>query len=166
LEGAPPYKPLSREKYNNRVSAINKQSVNLLQNLGAWEHIESVRCKPIMQMQVWDAVSGESIEFSHTNFADSVAYIVENDLILEGLYKQLNNLSNVRVQNKSSVESCKLIKDGADKNSVKLKSGEEMQCDLLVSIYFFNSLLNEVIHLIISSTLFVSCDTFVSNSLT
>jgi ubiquinone biosynthesis monooxygenase Coq6 len=134
LEGAPPYQPLSREKYNNRVSAINRQSVNLLRNLGAWEHIESVRCKQIMQMQIWDAISGEAIEFSHTNFADSVAYIVENDLILEGLYKQLSDLTNVRVQNRSSVESCNLIKDGLEKNSVKLKTGEEMSCDLLVSV--------------------------------
>lgn len=134
LEGAPPFKALSREKYNNRVSAINKQSVNLLRNIGAWDHIESVRCKPVMQMQVWDAISGEAIEFSHSNFSDSVAYIVENDLILEGLYNQLSDLKNVHVQNKSSVESCNLIKDGLEKNSVKLKSGDEMSCDLLVGI--------------------------------
>jgi ubiquinone biosynthesis monooxygenase Coq6 len=134
LEGAPPFKPLSREKYNNRVSAINKQSANLLRNLGAWDHIESVRCKPVMQMQVWDAISGEAIEFSHTNFSDSVAYIVENDLILEGLYKQLADLTNVEVRNQASVESCNLIKDGLEKNNVKLKTGEEMNCDLLVSV--------------------------------
>lgn len=51
LESAPPFKEPSKEKYSNRVSAINKQSVGLLKKLDAWPHIESIRCKPVMQMQ-------------------------------------------------------------------------------------------------------------------
>lgn len=135
LEGAPPYKPSSRDKYSNRVSAINKQSVNLLQSVGAWEHVESVRYKPVMQMQVWDAVSGEKIEFSSDNYGESVACIVENDLMIEGLHKQLEKLENVSVMNSSSLTECDLKKDGLDRNLVKLKSGEELSCDLLVRIY-------------------------------
>lgn len=52
LEGAPKYKPESRERYSNRVSAINKQSIQLLKSIDAWDFIQSVRCKPVMQMQV------------------------------------------------------------------------------------------------------------------
>jgi 2-polyprenyl-6-methoxyphenol hydroxylase-like FAD-dependent oxidoreductase len=73
------------------------------------------------------------INFNHPNFADKVACIVENDLILESLYKQLNNLLNVQVKNQSRLESCKLRKDGAKKSEVTLKSGEQFSCDLLVS---------------------------------
>lgn len=133
LEGAPPFKPASRDKYSNRVSAINKQSVNLLKSVGAWDHVEAVRYKPVMQMQVWDAVSDEKIDFSHDIPGESVACIVENDLILEGLHKQLEALENVTVQNSSSLIDCDLKKDGLAKNNVKLKTGEEMSCDLLVS---------------------------------
>lgn len=52
LESAPSFKEPSKDKYSNRVSAINKQSVGLLKKLDAWNHIESIRCKPVMQMQV------------------------------------------------------------------------------------------------------------------
>lgn len=133
LEGAPPYKPASRDKFSNRVSAINEQSVNLLKSVGAWDYVESVRYKPVMQMQVWDAISGEKIEFSHDDSGESVACIVENDLMLEGLHKQLTGLENVCIKNSSSLIECDLKKDGFSKNNVKLKSGEELSCDLLVS---------------------------------
>lgn len=82
---------------------------------------------------MWDAISGETIHFNHPNFSDKVACIVENDLILESLYKQLDNLLNVQVKNESRLESCKLPKDGAKKSEVTLKSGEQFSCDLLVS---------------------------------
>ena len=53
LEGSPIFKGASRENYSNRVSAINKQSVNLLKSLDVWDYILSVRCQPVMQMQVF-----------------------------------------------------------------------------------------------------------------
>lgn len=52
LESAPTFKDPSKEKYSNRVSAINRQSVKLLDQVGAWDHIKSIRYKPVMQMQV------------------------------------------------------------------------------------------------------------------
>lgn len=154
LESAPTFKEPSKDKYSNRVSAINKQSIGLLKKLDAWSHIESVRCKHVMQMQVesffqfisceflqsetlnfqvWDGVSGESINFNHPNFSDKVACIVENDLILEALYRQLGDLRNIQVKNESRLDSCKLPKDGVKTSEVTLKSGEQFSCDLLVS---------------------------------
>ncbi|KAL7021970.1 hypothetical protein ACKWTF_012091 [Chironomus riparius] len=139
LEGASEYKPQSRSKFSNRVSAINKQSVQLLKSVNAWDFIESIRYKPVMEMQVWDAISGESINFNHPNFSDSVACIVENDLMLEGMYRQLNDLLNVRIMNEAKIDYCLLPKDGAEKSEVTLKSGEKFTCDLLVGADGFNS---------------------------
>ncbi|CRL07024.1 CLUMA_CG020006, isoform A [Clunio marinus] len=143
LESAPAFKQPSKEKYSNRVSAINKQSIGLLKSLNAWNHIESIRCKPVMQMQVWDAISGEAIHFNHPNFSDQVACIVENDLILESLYKQLENLLNVQVRNESRLESCKLPKDDVKKSEVTLKSGEQFSCDLLIGADGANSIVRQ-----------------------
>lgn len=91
---------------------------------------------PEILFKVWDAISNETIHFNHENFSDKVACIVENDLILESLYKQLESLLNVQVRNESRLESCKLLKDGAKKSEVTLKSGEQFSCDLLVSYLF------------------------------
>lgn len=73
------------------------------------------------------------INFNHPNYSDSVACVVENDLMLESMYRQLNHLPNVQVRNDSRLQSCRLPKDGAPKSEVSLKSGEVFTCDLLVS---------------------------------
>lgn len=39
-------------KYGNRVSALNKTSFDLLNKIGAWEHIADARFAPVKQMQV------------------------------------------------------------------------------------------------------------------
>lgn len=91
----------------------------------------------IGKFQVWDAISNETIHFNHPNFNDRVACIVENDLILEALYNQLEKLKNVEVRNSSRLDSCKLQKDGAAKSEVTLKAGEQFSCDLLVSNLLF-----------------------------
>jgi 2-polyprenyl-6-methoxyphenol hydroxylase-like FAD-dependent oxidoreductase len=52
LEGAPEFKGASKEKYSNRVSALSPGTVDLMQSLGAWEYIKSVRHKEVKKMQV------------------------------------------------------------------------------------------------------------------
>lgn len=52
LEGAPKFKGFSGNEYSNRVSALSKGTKTLMESIGAWEIIESVRHKPVKQMQV------------------------------------------------------------------------------------------------------------------
>ncbi len=152
LEGAPEFKGASKEKYSNRVSALSPGTADLMHSLGAWDYIKSVRHREVKQMQVtirvlyisstvanaceflqvWDACSDAYITFSHDNFEKNVAYIVENDLILEAVYKQLVGLENVTVKNSSRLEKCTLYKD-CGQTSVTLNGGETYNCDLLVS---------------------------------
>jgi 2-polyprenyl-6-methoxyphenol hydroxylase-like FAD-dependent oxidoreductase len=161
LEGAPTFKPQSRATYSNRVSAINKQSIRLLKSIDAWEYIESTRIKSIMQMQVWDGITDETISFNHPSFSESVACIVENDLMLEGMYKQIESLPNVHIKNESRLESCLLPRDsGANQNEIVLKTGEKFTCDLLVS-YFLNAKMASII----SSIFLPNMSTFSSTSL-
>lgn len=48
-----PQKPWNlSEKYGNRVSALNKTSFDLLNNIGVWEHIAQSRFAPVKRMQV------------------------------------------------------------------------------------------------------------------
>lgn len=53
--------------------------------------------------------------------------------MLEGMYKQLNDLLNVRILNESKIDNCLLPKDGCAKSEVSLNSGEKFTCDLMVS---------------------------------
>jgi len=58
---------------------------------------------------------------------------VENDVILEGMYRQLVDVPNIEILNESKIENCNLPKDGKKHNEVTLKSGETFTCSLLVS---------------------------------
>lgn len=91
-------------------------------------------------LQVWDACSDARIVFNNENFQECVAHIVENDLIVEAVQKQLKELPNVEYRNATRLDSCQLKKDGAISSQVLLKSGEKYTCELLVSESKFLSL--------------------------
>lgn len=40
------------DKYSNRVSAVNKNTYKLLNDIGAWKHISDVRFASVQKMQV------------------------------------------------------------------------------------------------------------------
>nr|XP_055028428.1 ubiquinone biosynthesis monooxygenase COQ6, mitochondrial [Misgurnus anguillicaudatus] len=82
------------ETYSTRVSSISPGSATLLSGLGAWDHIVKMRCKPYNKMQVWDACSDALITFDKENLQDEMAYIIENDVIVASLTKQLQTLSD------------------------------------------------------------------------
>ncbi|XP_077179313.1 ubiquinone biosynthesis monooxygenase COQ6, mitochondrial isoform X1 [Paroedura picta] len=94
LEAGP--KKLTKQlpkSYSNRVSAITPGSATLLNSFGAWDHIRSMRIKPFRRMQVWDACSEAMIIFDKDNLED-MGYIVENDVIMSALTKQLDAMSD------------------------------------------------------------------------
>ncbi|XP_005184450.1 ubiquinone biosynthesis monooxygenase COQ6, mitochondrial [Musca domestica] len=146
LEGAPPFKGFDVSKpYGNRVSAINKKTIALFESIGIWERMTNARVKPVKQMQVWDANSDALINFQHDHFADDVACIVENDLMLDSIYNQLNeNAPNVIVRNLSRIADVKLpSKTGKSSSEVTLQSGEKFSCELLVGADGANSLVRK-----------------------
>ncbi|KAH0620515.1 hypothetical protein JD844_021044 [Phrynosoma platyrhinos] len=81
------------KSYSNRVSAITTGSTTFLSSFGAWEDICSMRVKPFRRMQVWDACSEAMIIFDKDNMED-MGYIVENNVILSALTKQLDAISD------------------------------------------------------------------------
>lgn len=145
LEGAPPFKGFDPSgPYQNRVSAINKNSVELFKSINAWAHIEQARYKPVKQMQVWESNSDALIQFQHDNFASDVACIIENDLILDAVYARVKELDNVKVLNKARIECVGLPgKTGAPHSQVKLQDGRSFTCELLIGADGANSVVRK-----------------------
>ncbi|XP_060031459.1 ubiquinone biosynthesis monooxygenase COQ6, mitochondrial isoform X3 [Erinaceus europaeus] len=81
------------ETYSNRVSSISPGSATLLSSFGAWDHICNMRIRAFRRMQVWDACSEALIMFDKDNL-DAMGYIVENDVIMHALTKQLEAVSD------------------------------------------------------------------------
>ncbi len=72
-----------------RVSAINKASQRLLQNLGAWSYLDNARVSPYQKMQVWDKDSLGKIDFdAQTLCEEYLGSIIENDNIRFSLSKR------------------------------------------------------------------------------
>ncbi|KAM9067373.1 ubiquinone biosynthesis monooxygenase COQ6, mitochondrial [Sarcophilus harrisii] len=93
------------ETYSNRVSSITPGSATLLSSFGAWDHICNMRYKPFRRMQVWDACSEALIIFDKDDL-DDMGYIVENDVIMSALTKQLDAIPDqVEVVYRSKVIS-------------------------------------------------------------
>ena len=102
-----------------------------MDSIGVWEKILSVRANPVYEMQVWDASSNAFISFEKNQ--EPIAHVVENDLVLDSVYKSLTSLPNVHVQYDSRIENIRLPATETDTASVFLKSGEQFTCNLLVS---------------------------------
>ncbi|XP_075568494.1 ubiquinone biosynthesis monooxygenase COQ6, mitochondrial isoform X2 [Pelecanus crispus] len=81
------------DSYSNRVSSISPGSATLLSSFGAWDHVCSLRLKPFRRMQVWDACSEAMIVFEKDDL-DDMGYIVENDVIMSALTKQLDAVAD------------------------------------------------------------------------
>ncbi|XP_062914615.1 ubiquinone biosynthesis monooxygenase COQ6, mitochondrial [Mobula hypostoma] len=77
------------ELHSNRVSALTPGSAAFLDRLGVWDHICNMRYKPFKRMQVWDECSDAMITFDKVDLSEDMGFIVENDVILMALSKQL-----------------------------------------------------------------------------
>ncbi|XP_060790230.1 ubiquinone biosynthesis monooxygenase COQ6, mitochondrial [Neoarius graeffei] len=126
------------EVYSTRVSSISPGSATLLSGLGAWDHIVKLRCKPYQKMQVWDACSDALITFDKENLQDEMAYIVENDVIVAALTKQLQLLAGqVEVQYRTKVVKYTWprpfqVADSIPWVQVTLANGRTLQTKLLI----------------------------------
>ncbi|KAK7866922.1 hypothetical protein R5R35_001661 [Gryllus longicercus] len=133
LEGSPEKEWIFENRYSNRVSAINPSTKNLMESIGVWKHITERRFKVVKKMQVWDAISDAMITFTSDEKFSDIAYIVENDLILASVTKQLKHLNNVSIQYGAKVKNCVLPQSGSSEQvSVELEDGTELKCSLLV----------------------------------
>ncbi|XP_044745342.1 ubiquinone biosynthesis monooxygenase COQ6, mitochondrial [Coccinella septempunctata] len=125
------------ELYSNRVSSLNQATYNLLNEIGVWRHIQSSRYGTVKRMQIWEANSEAVINFKGDYSDENLAYIVENDLTLHSVYKELEN-SNVSVLNEASLQDLKLSK-GTESHQLTLKDGSVFGAKLLVGCDGYSS---------------------------
>lgn len=137
------------ESYSTRVSSISPGSATLLSGIGAWDHIVNMRCKPYQRMQVWDACSDALITFDKENLEDEMAYIVENDVIVTALTKQLETLpDHVKVQYRTRAMKYVWPMSYQAAGSipwvqVELSNGETLQTKLLIGADGPNSMVRK-----------------------
>ena len=129
-EGELPFQE-SDLRFDPRVSALNESSRQVLGDVGVWSRIQGVRSCDYREMRVWDAEGTGSIHFSAAALgADSLGAIVENSIVLAGIYERLrgqDNLSLVSPFTSAALESG----DGGESVLIG-ESGRRLQACLLV----------------------------------
>lgn len=91
----PPFDPSI--DYSLRVVALNRASERLLNNLGAWQHLQAWRISPYQRMHVWDAGSTGAISFSASELDEpNLGHIAEAPLVCRALYEQFISHANAQ----------------------------------------------------------------------
>ncbi|XP_022116240.2 ubiquinone biosynthesis monooxygenase COQ6, mitochondrial [Pieris rapae] len=141
LEGSPNKKYELTPQYSNRVVALNQNTKSLMNSINVWEHVEAMRVQPVRHMQVWDACSDAMITFSSTDILDDdVAYIVENDVLLHAVTKELNKSKNIETVYQAKIAGYQLSQSQVShENIVKMSNGDTYSCDLLIGADGANS---------------------------
>ena len=121
--------------------------------VGAWQDMVNQRVRPYCRMQVWDACSDAIITFNDDDLGQDLGYIVENDVTIAALSRQLDELigsgnSGVRVEYETMVTSVEVPNrpklDEENWVKVELRNGECLRTRLLVAADGANSSIREM----------------------
>ncbi|KAL2165919.1 hypothetical protein VTG60DRAFT_3610 [Thermothelomyces hinnuleus] len=140
---------LPPNKFSNRCSSLTPSSVQFLDEIGAWKHLERDRVQAYQEMQVWDGVTGARIEFdwapgTASAAGTTIAYMNENLNLTSGLLKRIEELGGVSVFDKAKVESIAYGEETDELDLrewpvVHLSGGKQLAARLLVGADGANS---------------------------
>lgn len=94
-----------------RLSALSLHTVQLLEKLGAWQHVQSMRSKPYKELAVWEQSNAETDKTIFTASSidvDTLGYFVENRLTQLALHREIAAFNNVDWFSDSSIATIKI----------------------------------------------------------
>ena len=144
--------------YDPRVSALTSHSCRLLDELGVWAGVQSMRCADFDKMFVWDGEGTAQIGFNARDVnAESLGSVVENRVLCRSLLTQLQATAAVDLWGKVKVDSFvqsdlqgQAVRDhapsiGVDKklSQLKLDNGDILSARLFIAADGANSMMRQ-----------------------
>ncbi len=129
IEGRPPKPFKPGQPLDLRVSAISIASRRILEGVGAWNAVASMRLCPFRRMKVWEMTDGTEFRSRDVQYPE-LGYIVENRLIQLALLDRLNAFDNVDLLCPARPVRIDYRPDGSE---VELEDGAVLQARLLVA---------------------------------
>ena len=124
-----------------RVSAINKASQRLLQNIGAWAYLDDDRLSPYQKMDVWDKDSIGKISFdAHSLSEQYLGSIIENDNIAYALSMRAAEFDEITHIENHALDK---IAFGEREAWLTLDNGENISAALVIGADGANSWVRE-----------------------
>jgi 2-octaprenylphenol hydroxylase len=119
------------EKYAERVSAISPASEQILKRLGVWSGLDQSRLCRYDQMFIWHENGDAVIQFDSTELArESLGTIIENRQIQRSLLRACESQTEIDWFQPDLIES--ITENSQAGVSLRLKSGAELEADLLL----------------------------------
>jgi len=142
LERNEPGRDWPQPGYDLRVSALTRASQVMLQNLGAWRHMQSMRITPYERMQVWDRQGSGEIRFDAADIGEpDLGHIVENRVIVAALWRELDAQPGVEFLAGKTVAG---VEPGAPQARLLFEDGTDLSAQLLVAADGARSRLREL----------------------
>lgn len=133
--------PAVTDEIDNRVSAINRASMQVFQSIGVWDAMMQQRTCAFQEMHVWDATGAGSIHFDGAELGlDALGTIIENTIIQQALLQGIESADEVDWLCPHQIESIELSEDF---HRVHLENGKTLKCKLLVGADGAKSLVRE-----------------------
>ena len=130
VDAQPPPQAGLMSPYDKRVSAINFSAQKNFKSIGVWDAMEQQRISAYRHMRVWDAKSPAYLEFDCKEVGyDCLGYIVEQNVMRQTLWQQLQKYSNVHTYLLSEPD---LVSENEKQIIVYLKNGHAIKTNLLV----------------------------------
>ncbi|GLR69525.1 FAD-dependent oxidoreductase [Agaribacter marinus] len=119
-----------------RVSALNLHSINVLKDLGAWEHIINMRCKAYHGLVCWESNDAKTEFYANDVKQDKLGYFVENRIL------QLALLNEIHTSHKKSVtvlNDCKATNIDIELGVIALDTNESIAATIIIAADGANS---------------------------
>ena len=106
-----------------RVSAISQASVALLEQAGAWHHLQQMRLCPYRRLETWE-LDGFATRFNAADLGlPQLGYIIENRLVQLALLKRMEDFPTIQTHTPAAVMS---LRQSADEAVLTLDDGSEL----------------------------------------
>ena len=135
IEGFAPQAFDESQAMDIRVSAISQASVDLLEDLGAWQSIAAMRVCSYKRLETWEHPECRTRFDAASLDLPRLGYIVENRLIQLGLWSQFDAYDNLELLCPEKLDEIEF----GETNIVKLQSGAELSAKWVVGADGANS---------------------------
>ncbi|MEW2738787.1 3-demethoxyubiquinol 3-hydroxylase [Providencia sp. PROV130] len=78
-----------------RISAISRASVELLEQLGAWQHVKAMRSAPYRQLETWEEPESNVVFDAQSLGLPELGFMVENRVLQLAVWQECEKYSNL-----------------------------------------------------------------------
>ncbi|WP_099121737.1 3-demethoxyubiquinol 3-hydroxylase [Xenorhabdus sp. KK7.4] len=131
LEHQPPQPYCAESEPDIRISAISRASVDLLKQLGAWEHVVQMRSAPYRKLETWEQNDSNVIFDAVSLGLPELGYMVENRILQLALWQEFERYPNLTLFCPAELKS--MQRHGDHKTwQLELTDGTELNTRLII----------------------------------